>query len=663
MLEFFILGPYSFVEMTADGIPFHYFLANNFFGNQFSHFHSGGQDIFSIHVGAQYFQIEKLLLSVLPVWVANLLHKLTVLSVGFWGSFALLHHSRSVSYSLALGLSALFTVSHTYLGNYSFAFGAGFAVIPLVAYLCIAELRKRSLFLLFVLCILLVASANIIKIFPPMLVVLVGICILYNNVRYSRVLSIFFALAVVSALNWSEVLYGLYKVTPLTTRLGSGPLLEIDIFQWFNQMGAALVGHSVALPIILFSLALLFIRTHQLFVRATLCFLWIIISFWLVKVFPWDIIGLGLFKHLEHGYQLISLEVLALPIAGAAISTKRQLVFSIGQYKKRIIPATISIAVACSILMYDKSFNLAQLFWFGGQAHYWTYKELMKDKWKPKDNYRVVTLFDSPNPNIISGFYGFEAFDGQANVILKSWGEYWQGVLRWSPVGDNMTRVRKETAYWKDQQYDIDSQLDIDLLGIANVRYIFSPLPLKSKKLRLLFKPAEKDTPLAFYQDFDSILSFINFRIRRIFDSGELFIYEVKNFLPRIYTAHRFLVEDRQMERGQYYEDMKNAAFGRKPMLPDHTHEHTAEGQKLKIIRYSKHSNGYDIDVTSQNGGTLVVNQTYTPFWKALADGVPAKINSINVIQMAITVPTDTKTIRLLYSRPTFFDKLSSVFN
>ncbi len=651
LIEFVIFGPYSFVEMTADGLPFYNYLVSNSTGKAISHLHDGGQDIYAIHVGTQYIQLEKLFLTLFPTWIGFALHKIMVTALGFWGSFLLIRLFVPGSRQIAVGLSAIFTVSHLYLANYSFAFGTGFAVIPFATYVCIAKINKQYFWLVLAFCTFLVSSANIIKIFPALLVSIIGACIIYRKVRLKQAITVFIVFASVSALNWSEVLYALAKISPLTTRGMDAGNYTANFIDAFEQSILAATHQNVGFSLFIVSLITLFVVKDPRFKRSAICIGWIIVSITLAKTFPWQLFGLSLLSKLEHNYMAMSIEALALPISAYALSGKGNWQVQISGRKLTLVPYAAIIATSFFILTWDKVWNGAQFLWFGGQAHYSTYEELNNPKWKTGDDFRVVTLFDSPNPNILSGFYGYETFDGQTNISLSIWSEYWRAILRGQDESRNMTRIRHNLQFWDGKTYDIDARVDIDMLGIANVRYLFSPLPLKSNKLHLRYAPAGDKIPYASPKDFSSLLFFLNFRLRRIFDAGELYIYEIEKFLPRVFQSTKKEIFENSLTSLQSHKIIKNNALNGRVVVNESIANHLPYMSSLDILGYRKLDDGYSVDVIAPDGGILVINSIYTPFWKAWSGDQLLDIIPVNGVHMAVSVPNGTQTVKFRYNR------------
>jgi uncharacterized membrane protein YfhO len=82
---------------------------------------------------------------------------------------------------------------------------------------------------------------------------------------------------------------------------------------------------------------------------------------------------------------------------------------------------------------------------------------------------------------------------------------------------------------------------------------------------------------------------------------------------------------------------------------------------RIKEIRLVR--DGFHITVSSPNGGSILINAPFMPFWKATANGNPTKIIPANMIHMLVEVPAVSIEIKLSYIRPRIKDKFSYYLN
>jgi hypothetical protein len=94
-----------------------------------------------------------------------------------------------------------------------------------------------------------------------------------------------------------------------------------------------------------------------------------------------------------------------------------------------------------------------------------------------------------PEPNIFKAFYAIAKFDAWVNLVLSEHAAYWQYGLLKTPNMD----VGLDWRFLGDQDglhYRIADQISLPLLAVANVRYVFGPVPLRVPGMRPIDGPA-----------------------------------------------------------------------------------------------------------------------------------------------------------------------------
>jgi uncharacterized membrane protein YfhO len=75
--------------------------------------------------------------------------------------------------------------------------------------------------------------------------------------------------------------------------------------------------------------------------------------------------------------------------------------------------------------------------------------------------------------------------------------------------------------------------------------------------------------------------------------------------------------------------------------------------EKTTLVR-----DGYDFQLNMPNGGLLVVNTVFSPFWKAAAKNRELTMVEANMIHLVIAVPAGTNRVELRYVRPMVKDRI-----
>ena len=674
-LEYYVLGPASYISMETDSrlFTFLYYLANNFNGLRFSHEMAGGQDVWAIMPGIQYFSPERLLLNILDPWIVLLLHKVMVGALGFFGCYLLAREFDGGNRAVAVAVAAIFPVSHIYLLDFSVEFSTGFAAIPWGVYACTVRTRGGNFIIWVLLAAILLAPAPPVKIFPALFITLAGFALLRPDINYRRTFAGFFFIVAVSILNWHEVLYAYLKIGPFSSRgLGSdhGAVTMAGIFaDSFTALKVLWYSILFWVPTWLLGVSMIVLAAawDRFFLKSIGMLVWFSVAIVFVNVFPWQTVGMDFMNGLEHGNLRLSITVLVIPVAARALALACAPKFSMVNPARFFRPEIAILAVALAILTWNKYLHAAQFVAFGGQNNRLEYRDLKNPAWKLAGEYRVVTPFDTPRPNVVAAYYGFESFDGGSLLQPKTWNDYWRSLRRLPPFKGSdssreAARIRPDWRFLKGETYDIAGHVRLDLLRIANVRYILSAFPLKGDGLKLVVRPGADEHIRTPPGAFKSKADYVSYRIRRIFDPGRHFIYEVSNALPRVFVARGLETVEDGIATNLLHDRVEATAMSGTIVVSEKDARSLGEAREMKIEAAEKVADGYDVTIDAPRGGILVLNNNYLPFWQAHADGKPLTIVPANAIHMAIKVPPGAQEITFRYARPLLREKIAGFF-
>jgi len=655
-LEYYILGANSFADMNSEGslsIPIDQYL-NSHGDEQLSHRFAGGQDMSIMWVGTQYVQFERFLHSFFPAWIVLLLHKLLIGSLSFGGIYLLMRKIAPEAYLATVCVAATLSVGHPYLAGYSSEFGTGFAAIPLTVYLCVVCTGAKRYWWLAILAAIIMALASPMKVFPALLVAFIAAVILFYPVNLRRVAGAFGLIIVASLLNWHEVLYALIQTNGMTSR---GFDLSVDGATPLPQAAAntLLAAFRYWSPMILIAAAfgVLAIRQSPYLGRGLLALIWILGAIILADAFAWDAIGLGFLNRLSHQqYMFMALPSVAAIIVAHALS-------GLTSWRSRLRPTTVLIVFACGVLAWQK-FQMTMFFaGSGGQAAYHGIKALEKPDWNPVPGYRTITFYETPHSNIVASFYGFDTFDGHPFLYIRNWTQFWLAALHFNKSHSLTTRLGWYWKYWdyNAQSYDADQHVRFDLMEVANVRYVFSPLPLSSKYLVLRHAAKRQDWMKGRSSMFAGTVDYLQQRLSSVINGGDIFVYELQNALPRVYASQKTIITIKEAD----YDQIATAAANRGVVVTQSAAEQLgASSSSLSVTSFRAVTNGYEISVQAPEGGVLVINTTYLPWWGAKANGVSVPVFAAdNGIHIAVHVPKESDTVLVRYNRPMLKDKLA----
>jgi len=654
--EYFIFGPNSFIATDTDSrnISFLYYLARIHQGGQFAHEVAGGQGLSVLLPGTQYFVPEKLLLKFFDPWIVIWFHKLMIGTLAFFGAYILARGmDDKVDRFPALAAASVFPVWHIYLGNYSIEFGTGFAAVPLAVYAAVICVNRKSFFAWVIGAGVVLALAQPMKIFPAALLVTAGALVLYDKRNIGKTVAAFAFYILLSVVNWHEVLYGILVFVDQTTRGFGATEDAIDLSLAFSRFYGRLIQNWFVAGLFVLSTGMLLFRRDRLGRAAVGGIVLFSTGFLVAELFPWQAIGLSFINRIEHAYMFLALPVLVIPVAAKAFSSPQgELAVGAGRVRARRMAAALLAASFC-LLSWNKFLNGAWFVALGGQSSSFGFTALKNPEWKTQRNGRVVTLFDVPPPNITATYYGIDSFDGTALLNPKAWNDYWASIKKLSlPARRVATRPSVDWRYWDGKSYAVGKNLRLDLLRIANVKYLISALPLTGDGLTLIRsidRSAWTKTRPGFFPGY---VNYFKSRWRRIFDPGGLYIYALSDALPRVFAATGVVAVAADMETAQLHEKVAAVAPAGRVVAAAGNARALGGLGVLEVVSFNKVHDGYDVRVKAPEGGILVINNLYSRFWRAEAGGRDLTIVAANAIHMAVAVTPGSENIRIRYRRP-----------
>lgn len=660
-LPYWVLGDASFVFWDEEGEvspPIYRVLLGLPDGARFAPALGGGNDAYAMFAsGAQYVLPERFYLWLFPTWIAIALHKAVVFAVGFAGAYRLCRAATGCSRGVATAVGLLHPFSYWILVNVTFTHGTSYAILPLAVYVLVARIGKPGYWLGAVV----MAAVLGVEIRPShtlgaLLLALASGTVLLGKTRLrdlARLCGAVGLIAVFAALNWHEVLYAMWQVAPTTLRghdVAVAPGLEarlLDIVPVLRGMA------PIVIAALLVAFASLAVRGAPFLVRGALAVL-LFLALWLISVaVPWEMFGLAIVKGISPTYHLAAFVTLALPIIAAGAQALDETLR--GRLKIAAGGAGLLAALVASAIAWHLINDASQLLYYGGQRQYTAIENLRDRSWRPEQPFRVVTLRRrSPEPNVVGGYYGFETFDASLNLFPHALAEWWEHAIN-LPDGPTDspfdTRLTTNWRHWDGAAYRLDAHLRPPALAIANVAFVLSPFALAGEGITPVDEPAPDDRLWTFPAPSDA--SYYLGRLRRLFRPGKIFIYAVDDPLPRIYAASAVSRVAAGRPVSEFVEQvLANAPRRIATMRERDADVLSAEPAPLAVERITPRTDGFDVTLDAPRGGIVIVNQTFSPFWRAELDGQEAAIAPADLIHMAIAVPPGGQKLVLRYCRP-----------
>ena len=252
--------------------------------------------------------------------------------------------------------------------------------------------------------------------------------------------------------------------------------------------------------------------------------------------------------------------------------------------------------------------------------------------------------------------YGIETAGGYQALTAKRYWDFWTKVL--APGADKFPSAAGEFDLGRvilsprehRTQWDLAELYNAKLLSLVNVRYLVSRDRLVAPSLKLLQGPEVPWSALDVGQKVRSNIAG-NFTGRT-----HLYVYENSDALPRFFLADRLRV----LESGAAVldalaaadlDDLRRTAFVERAMLPPTlTEDMPLSSGTIGLNLYEADRIRLSLDMSGAS--VLIVTNSYSPFWRALVDGVEAPLYPADHAFWGIYLPKGAKTAELLYDPP-----------
>lgn len=662
LFEYYFLGQNSYIHMDDEGahfIPYYSYLVNFHLGGQFAHHVTMGFDAYAAQSpGAEWISPDRFLISVLPTWIAILLHKFLLIAVGFSGTYLLCRRFAGSDMTAAAVIAAFFVVSNEHLMVITYGVGAGLAFLPMTIYVFVVRAEERTYFPQ-VICIAVLAALYI-KPTHALSAMIVGLAlsaILLNRVRWRVAASLGILLAFV-LLNWGEVLYAMYLIAPFTERGGDIPGYALD-GERIGQIWRTVIIRTIDIRVFgigLVALMYLWLKRSPMRWRGSIALFGPLVVLFFILLFPWEIIGLDAVKNISHYYVLLAFTALLLPLLAEAIRVSATAYAGV-RGDRRQLATTLIFATAIGMMIFFKAFNFANLLYYGGQSQYRTIDTLAERTWGRGDPSRVLTLRVpdlGPEPGVIYGFYGLESVDMFLAIMPRQVSAFFRhGFSREANQEDPRQFI--DWSKWVDGRYLIGEHLPLSLLRAANVGFLLSPIPMEAEGISLVAGPPAPPMTKDYLRS--HTLAYFRERIRRLFDFNDLYIYALNDPMPQVFAAKRVISLPQDADDASVLRALARNVSDR-PALWRTSQAMSLDAAKasLRVESFQKTRDGFDARLSAPEGGVVVVNTPIMPFWRAEADGRPLPIISVNLIHMAVVVPPGARELRFRYHRPTLGD-------
>lgn len=652
-LQYWILGPASYVYAGDDGTqPIVNFLHwNRFFdGGPFLHGPMGGADARAMMAGSgSLVSLERTLLAFLPLWVAIFLQKSLVGLVAMSGAYVMARRCGGASRGVSLILACFYSVSHHYMTVATFHPALGYPLIPWFIYAIVGRINDRPL--KYYGLILALSCLHAISTIPTHILMATVPAILLAALalgvwRPGRIALALVLLLLPIVLNWHQGLIALAEIAPLTGRVQFYatehtliPALSAALPPW----GYAFTGLLVIVP---FTLALV-ARGEPGRYRSAAAALGGIILGPLLLLFPWHALGLGAFAAIDYSYVKFALPPLATLIAAQALA-RRPGTPPLSSRWASLGGAAVA-ALAVGLMAQQKTQDVCYWIGDGGQKNLTAIPNLVDRPWAPDGDFRVVTIPFRLRHNYMLA-YGLDTLDGQLNAISAAYYRYWTSMVPGARLTRSGTGILTPPGFdpMCCESHDFDSLANVDLLRQANVGFVISAVPLTGRSLHQVSGPSGAANPFLRAQPLATKLATY---LSRVIDPGPVFVYAIGTPTPRVFGAAGVETVPDDLENADFLGRVAAHVDDRVVVARAGVTPRNLPEARLEVRRYTKSGRGFSVSVSAPQGGVLVINTAYLPFWSAWAEGKELAIFPVNEIQTGIVVPAGIETVNVLYKR------------
>jgi hypothetical protein len=287
--------------------------------------------------------------------------------------------------------------------------------------------------------------------------------------------------------------------------------------------------------------------------------------------------------------------------------------------------------------------------------------------------FRVATVCPS-DPNFLRPSmlwaYGLATADGLFQMYPERYHRFWGKVIQ-NLTDSSDPYFRYFFQYWGCRVYlfwtgPIEPEArptrfrdlyNLDLLSLANVRFVVSPVPLEDEDLTLVLSGSGGSSE-ATRSVADQSIRFPRFR--RFLSDGprplRLFIYENRKVIPRVFLADRTrLFEEREQLLSALAEASRDELASTAFLLRAEAHGvdlgWTSGGKNQARVQVIE-ADRIVVSVSLGRPGILVVTQNYSPFWKARIDGTESRVIPVDHTFQGVSLRPGQHEVELVYRPP-----------
>ncbi len=285
--------------------------------------------------------------------------------------------------------------------------------------------------------------------------------------------------------------------------------------------------------------------------------------------------------------------------------------------------------------------------------------------------FRVATIHASAIDPSYANSYGFETVDGVVNLYPKSYQRFWSKVIE--PVTKMSVRRFRKFNYYGSHIYlhDVDEMYqeakkdsvqfrkyyNLNLLSLANTKYIISPLLLKNDENLSFFQPDN-----GVYKENWMKLPKIDkglYNLKYNFFGKPFYIYENKSVFPRFFVVSNVIsFKDSEQLLNEMakadLEILRNTIY-LEGKYSDRLITKNLSHRKSSITVEEYTPDRIKLSIDMDGDGILIVSNGYNQFWKCKINDIDADIFPAYATFWGVYIKEQTKDVLFYYDPPYSF--------
>ena len=281
--------------------------------------------------------------------------------------------------------------------------------------------------------------------------------------------------------------------------------------------------------------------------------------------------------------------------------------------------------------------------------------------------FRVATVAGDIPSGPLTGYawaYGLETADGYVPLYSERYHRFWESLISPLETDDagmvHLFRRRGSRAYlflpaWErlgGQTVRLESRVRLNLLSLANVRYVVSAVPLEGTGLQLRFRSLlDRQLNWLGRPRRDRLLGMI----LGDYPGTPLYVYENTNVLPRFFLAARVRAFD---DPGPLLDALASApvsvlATTAFVMRRDMEGLAVPGGDNTGVVRVrSLGPDRIELEVDARIASVLIVTSNFNPGWQAWVDGIPHRVFPVDHTFLGVAMPVGRHDVVFSYASP-----------